>query len=355
MVVVVDLDALEKVITSEPKIILSIYDDLTKNVKNIIGEIGKPRSLAIVGCGDSYFSSIYGSYIVRRLTDIVAVSENPYEFSLYGSKHIDLLVVVSSSGRTRTTVDCAKWGRKHGIKVLAITCQKNSLLSENSDFTLHLPLRDEVPIPTVTSLGFLTAFSILALEIGYSTNSIPREKYDDLSRRLRATISSLICMVGHTYLETLDHIVDENRIGEREVIYFIGGGSNYVSALFAMAKFRELRISHSIAFELEEFLHYGSIPLSNDLAFIFVDKENLERGKDAASLLEIVGSRPIIVTNYLGSLDYTNVKTIDTPDIFSPIPTLILIHILALKTAKRKYGDKVVIHHSSEISRRIRY
>jgi len=348
------LDVLEKTILSEHRSLISIYDEIAQSIKDIAKDFRRLRVIGVVGCGDSYFSAIYFSYILRKLTNIVALSENAYEMYIHGPRRLDLLIAISASGETRATVDCARWAKKNNIMVVGVTCRRNSSLAEISDKIIYIPLEDRVAVPTVTSLGFFTALSLLALEIGFRAGNISEDDYRELSRRHRALVSSLTCMVGHTYLELIDSLIKKLSVHERNILYFLGGDSQYASALMAMAKFRELRILHSIAFELEEFMHYGSIPLRDDIVFIFVNKKTLERGVDAADLVETVGSKPVLVSNYLGKLRFPHISIIDTPDIFSPIPTLLLVHLLALKTAKTKYGGSVEIPFSSEISRKIR-
>jgi len=139
-----------------------------------------------------------------------------------------------------------------------------------------------------------------------------------------------------------------------EHIYFVGGGPNYSTALFAMAKFRELKLAHSIAFELEEFMHYGNIPLTpRDPCIIMSWGGTNQRARDVIDLLKYMGARVMVLSDQDIGGDH-NIVMPRVNEALSPILCLAAIHDIMVSIAKKKHGDRIEVEHGEYISKKIR-
>ncbi len=348
---IINLKLLERDIQSEPEVLDSLVKEIWRHSEDVVPKITNIKNVVLCGCGDSFFSAIAGGHMFRYFSGVPSFAEEAYEFAKYGLlQEKTLFIAISASGRTRTTIEAAGRAKQSGALVLAITCNKECPLAEVSDSHIHLNIRDSTPIPILTSMGILTMLGALSILLGFARNVLTADKYEAYRRDLM--------MIGDSTkraITTQDKIggVADTLEGKRN-IYLVGGGPNYASALFGMAKLRELNVSHSIAFELEEFLHYGNIPLNHGGVVILIAcGESVERAQDAVWLLKKMGVEVFLI----GNKNIGNVHQLEIPDIPEPltvIPSLAILHQIAIVMAKGRYGEKLSIKHGDYVSRIIR-
>ncbi len=352
---IIDLKLLEDVIMSEPQVLKRIYNEARGYIDEIAEYMMGASHIILTGCGDSYFSSLYGMHLLEGLARKPSCAENAYELSRFRLLPKNSIVVAfSASGRTAATLSAVMKSKKSGVRVVGVTCKPDSPIVRESDKVIIVNADDKVPAPTVTSMCFLYVLSLISVELGNRLGTLTPEAYNALIQQL-CDIEKYLRKVGKAYRGIRDEFMEAFFAGKHSSnIYFIGGGPNYPVSLFAMAKLCELNLSHSIAFELEEFLHYGNIPISTgDMCVLISSGPANGRARDAVGLLEKLGSEIFVISDQI----LFQPSTILIPSIsyfLAPILSLYAIHQIALDLAKKKYRDKVEIRHGEDISRIIR-
>lgn len=348
----IDLNRLEKDILREAKIIDESIVKIWEQTEIIIPKISEVENILLIGCGDSFFAAIFGQYLIENISKIRAYANNAYECYKYSNiQKDDLVIAISASGWTKATIDVARKAKEKGAKVLGLTCNKSSPLLKYVDEKIILDVYESVPVPTISSMGSLAALTVLSIWFGLIKNKLEISEYEEYRRE--------IMMIGGLMEEIYALNRGIRKIAETvfehgyDKVYFIGGGPNFATTLFGMAKLRELRLSHSIAFEIEEFLHYGNIPLGkNDFCLVIATGRSKKRLLDTLDLLKDLEVNTVCISD-----DDVSENTIVLPKInefLSPLPGLLTIHLFALYLAKMKWGKHVEIEHGEKISQMIR-
>jgi len=342
------LDLLEKDISQEAKIVDDLIVSIWDQIEIIMPKISEYENIILTGCGDSFFAAIYGQYLLENISKIRAYAENAYECYKYSNIHDgDLMIAISASGQTGVTVAAAKKARKNGAKIVGITCNKSGLLLKYSDERIILDIHECVPIPTTSSMGALMTLASLSIWFGLVKNRLYMSEYEELRKGIMMISKQMQRIYNmSSKIKKISNMIHEQN---SDRIYLVGGGPNYVTALFGMAKLRELKVFHSYAFELEEFIHYGNIPLEkNDVCVLIATGHSKKRLLSAVNLLESIGSSIICISD-----DKICEEAIILPRInellFPPIG-LLTIHLLALYCAKMKWGNSIKIDHWEKAS-----
>lgn len=166
--------------TSTESICAGIYEHATRTISDCISIIDtkvideavkllmKARYVYCIGAGSSYVSSLY-AYSKFFRSGIRCGYEPSSTFFTMQCKLLtdkDVLLVISSSGRTKAIVNAVKVARGNGVKVIGLTDFAVSLLTKLSDVNLHTTPRNvgaflNLDIPLV--VGQITIIDILHL------------------------------------------------------------------------------------------------------------------------------------------------------------------------------------------------
>ena len=215
-----------------------------------------PSRLYLVGCGDSHYCGIAARLAVEAYTGVPTEPLQALEFSRYAIRTAPedaLVVAVSNSGEVARTVECLSFARQKGLRTLGITYKPTSRLAQAADRILQYDYRDVGFGPgTMSYLASLLAIMVVGIRVGQLAGRLDesrvREELDrvmNLASALRNTIETsetTAAQLGETIRDGGD-------------LFFVGGGPNYGTALFAMAKMIESAQLNCVAQELEEWAH----------------------------------------------------------------------------------------------------
>lgn len=133
--------------------VVDVFDDTTTEIIN-----------AILRCAGKVFvtgSGTSGS-IARRMAHLFSVSGTPSVFvqpsdALHGTmgalRADDLLIAISKGGGSDEINNLAKRAQERGVKVIALTSERSSELSELADFAQYFEVADEVDPGNVIAMG----------------------------------------------------------------------------------------------------------------------------------------------------------------------------------------------------------
>jgi len=164
------IKAAKKSIENQGKSILELSNFINKDFKNSIEYINSIQGRIIVsGIGKS---AIIGMKIVATLnsTGSPAVFMHAAE-AVHGDLGIlqknDVIILISKSGNTSEIKDLVPFLKNSGVKIIAITSDKNSFLGKNSDYFLNSFIKKEACpnnlAPTTSTTAQLVIGDALAI------------------------------------------------------------------------------------------------------------------------------------------------------------------------------------------------
>ena len=122
-----------------------------KSIRNL-----SHRQIIFTGSGDSWAAAMFAS----ELDNKIALAEDPAELlAKIQQAHRKLIVIISTSGRTRANVELARRARTRKIKTIAVTSDPTSLLAEICDESMTLHYKEA---PGLTSGTISFTASLLA-------------------------------------------------------------------------------------------------------------------------------------------------------------------------------------------------
>jgi glucosamine--fructose-6-phosphate aminotransferase (isomerizing) len=113
--------------------------DILRNIENII----------LLGCGTSYFASLYGMYFLKQITNMNTVQVfDGAEFQEYDipKKGSTAFIFVSQSGETKDLSRCIEIARKYSIPTIGIINVVDSLIAREVDCGIYCNAGKEVGV-----------------------------------------------------------------------------------------------------------------------------------------------------------------------------------------------------------------
>jgi glutamine---fructose-6-phosphate transaminase (isomerizing) len=302
-----------------------------------------PSRVYLVGCGDSHYAGLATRYAFERWTGIPTEALESLEFSRYAIESAPrdaLVVAVSNSGRVTRTVECALFAGQHGMPSIALTYAPESRLAQTASMVLAWQYEDVGFGPgTLSYLASISGLLALALRLGELSG---RLKPMDVAAHLEA-----IAATGDAVGATIDnsHQVAQsigNAIQPSGVVSILGGGPNYATALFGMAKFIEAAAFSAVGQELEEWAHeqYFCTGPGTHTFVIAPPGASVDRAREQLRAVRDVGGTSVAIcdasdadTASLADAVLPIAKTAD--ELLSPLVTPIPLELVALAFAQR--------------------
>jgi len=215
-----------------------------------------PPRIYLVGCGDSHYSGLAARLAFERWTGIPTEALESLEFSRYTVDYAPAgswAVCVSNSGRVTRTVEAAIFARRRGVVPIALTYDTDSLLAQNSEVTLDFGYEDVGFGPgTLSYMASLTGLYAVALRAAELAGTLTQKAADGQLAAIAAQADAV-----EATLESCRPVASQ--LGESvpagAPVHIIGGGPNFGTALFGMAKFIEAAAVPAVGQELEEWAH----------------------------------------------------------------------------------------------------
>src|SRR5207248_5603244 len=215
-----------------------------------------PSRVYLVGCGDSHYAGLATRFAFERWSGVPTEALESLEFSRYAIHNAPsdaLVVAVSNSGRVVRTVECARVAGERGISSLGLTYIPASPLADAARMLLAWTYQDVGFGPgTLSYLASLTGLYALAVRLGQLNGR--------LDERQAVGILEAIAATGNDLSATLDAATQRSfevasTLTSDGLVCIVGGGPNYATALFGMAKFIEAAAYPAVGQELEEWAH----------------------------------------------------------------------------------------------------
>ena len=241
------------------------------------------------GCGDCLFAAHAAvPYFAASGLAYRAGSALELGFQHDGPQAGEHAVLMSISGGTARTVECARRLQARGVRVIAVTCNAESALSKAATATIRLgyaPMSRATPHTTDYTVTLLALAAIAEVFGGRRM-----EELDALADRARAVLPTCLESARETVLAG-----EDPEAGARYV--FLGGLDAYGTAAYAAAKFHEAGGLPAFAAESENFVHGMNFVLEpEDLVVPIVDPgpAGFRAAELAQALPELARTRAVL-------------------------------------------------------------
>ena len=289
-------------------------------------------NIKFIGCGTSYHACLIGAKYIQSKTNIECTAHIASEFR-YSKPIINkntLCIFASQSGETADTLLCLKLAKQKKAKTISLVNVPYSSLAKQSNVMLPLCAGMEIAvISTKAYNSMLFVFYMLSVHL----HNILYNKNIDYIKKLKS-LCKIDFFKNSNNLDYISKIVTKS-----EKIFFIGKGEDYVSALEAGLKLKEITYINCVSLPSGELKH-GTLALVDNNSTIFViatKKETLYKNLASASEIKSRGGHIILVTNL--KIDNTFLSDIDfvyyfdkTNEELTSMVSIIPFQILAVKT-----------------------
>lgn len=248
-------------ISRVPEQIRGCFWDMENRIRQFLSveEIYDIQNIYITGCGDSHMAALCASMAFLRLTGChvftpTALTQSFYTFPKGPAKN-NLVIGLSNSGETSRTVEALIRMGRLGCKTAALTCKRESRLSEAADktFYLEIPQWTNQPVPGVRGIVIpLLALYLLSIRIGEVKGIISMDEAGKLRRELYS-MADRIEQGQQEPLWNITRLLEHWK--EIKGIEILAAGPSMGAALFAAAKLSEAAGIFAKAVDMEEFCH----------------------------------------------------------------------------------------------------
>jgi len=250
----VGVDTQAEFLLTEPR---SLFRDITQKLEGPC-----PSKLYLVGCGDSFFASLAGRMAIENWTKISVEALESLEFSRYAIRMApqdSMVVAVSNSGEVARTVECLYYAKELGMRTISVTNNPNGRLAKAADLQLVYQAPRLPPPPavgwgpgTVSYIASAISLLVIGLRLGELSGKVTLSEIESVLHQFAGMADATRQTIALS--EPPSRFLG-NQIKPDDLVMFLGGGPNYATALFAMAKWIEASRSNAVGQQLEEWAH----------------------------------------------------------------------------------------------------
>lgn len=265
------------------KILKQFNKKLLKNIKKI----------KLIGCGTAYHASLIGARYFEEITNIESSAEIASEFIYKRPLFVDkntLVIAVSQSGETADTLKAVEVAKMSGALTIGLTNVEYSTLTSVVDKILPVCAGPEKAVASTKAyVCQLCVLYILANHFAKLLNNNGEDYYYELSE-----LSKNVLDFDKSEIEKIAELIKD-----RNDIIFIGKDYDYISAMEASLKLKEVTYINSTSYPSGELKH-GYLALVEKgtpiIVFATGGKLNLKT-INSANEAESRGAEKVIITN----------------------------------------------------------
>ncbi|MFZ1023396.1 MAG: glutamine--fructose-6-phosphate transaminase (isomerizing) [Thermoplasmata archaeon] len=297
----------------------------------ILGEaaalLRNATSIKLVGAGTSYHACLFGQHAFGAGAglDTEACISSEFEFRASLLRPGAVVVALSQSGETADTLHAVQAAEQRGAKVIAITNNEMSSLTQVAD--LVIPLRSGPEFAVAATKSYTSQLAVLLL---LDQAVAPQASSDVRSLwQARDSILNLTSITARAHIAELAH-----ELSVRSHVFLIGRGPHYVTALEAALKLKEVAGLRAEAFHGGEMKH-GPLALieQGTPVVLFYDKAEMTRAEITASELLARGALVFTVGERRLRGSHLHVHADDAGSA-TAIPQILPLQLLSYEIAK---------------------
>lgn len=310
----------------------------------------KIERIAIVACGTAYHAGLTGKYMIEKYARIPVWVDTSSEFR-YRDPLVDektLVIVVSQSGETADTLAALREAKKRGASVLAICNVLGSSIAREAEGVIYTHAGPEI---AVASTKAYTAQLMILYLVTYYLSSIRKGTAvldPEFLKELKKIPSLLEKMLAkyHSRRNPLTNYAEEFHKyylarNNKSCFLYLGRNINYPNALEGALKLKEISYISSEGYPAGEMKH-GPIALVDENPWVvcIAPKTADTYDKMLSNIQEIKARGGLVIAvvaqgdNLLKNKGANYIIEIpETKEIFSPIPAILPLQLLAYYVA----------------------
>lgn len=296
-----------------------------------------PSRVYLTGCGDSHYCGFATRLAFEDWSGITTEPLQALEFSRYTVQYAptdSLLVAVSNSGEVSRSVEAVKYARHRGLDTIGVTYKLDSRLAEEAQTVIKFDYRDIGFGPgTMSYMASMLTLYCIAIRLGVLSGKRSVAEAEGLLSRLEGTSDSVDRTI-EACREPMRRLAEEAT--ESEKFFVVGGGPNYGTALFGMAKLIESARNNTVAQELEEWAHeqYFVTQPGTCTFVLAVPGRSLDRAREQLLAIRDMGGTAVAVCNHNDEetphlADVVAPVHFDEEEALSPIPYCVPLELFA--------------------------
>ena len=218
--------------------------------QSLAGQEERSTTLPVCGCGDSHFAAQGAEFGLRLWTGRrvrAASSMMAARYLMQGAGSDWLVIGISASGEVARTVEALEQARHAGARTLALTCTRNSTLTQIADAAIVAGLPEHPFGP-----GLISYLAALLGVLAVGASLAPGANW----KRMPALIDSLPEQMAHAAaVQGEQGRAFADAVVDLPYGVFLGSGPAYGAAGFAAAKVLEASGVAYHAQDVEEWAH----------------------------------------------------------------------------------------------------
>lgn len=261
---------------------------LLKNVNNII----------LLGCGTSYFASLYGMYYFKHLCNFNTIQVfdgadfNEYDIPKIG---ITALILVSQSGETKDLHRCIEIAKNHNLITIGIVNVVDSLIAREVDCGIYCNAGKEVGVASTKAFTSQVVCLSMAAIWFSSIHKINKQK----RAKMICDLHNLSNDIKMTLDECSSKISDIANKFKENNMFILGKGTDEFIAKEGALKVKEISYIHAEGYSSSSLKH-GPFALLDEKFPVIICNLDQNHSNKTMNCYQEVSSRnsPIIfITN----------------------------------------------------------
>ena len=294
-------------------------DIFTNKVKNA-------SQVLFIACGTAYHSGLVGEYYLKSKFEKFSQSIIASEFVL-GKCFVDnktLAIFISQSGETADTIAALKIAKQRGAFCVVVTNNTHSTIARIADMVFPIYAGSEIAVASTK------AYTSQCLTLYFLFSGFNEEN--------KLKVKSVENNLRDLYVDKLVEVA--NKIKDKESVFFIGRGLDYISCLEGSLKLKEITYINSYACSSGELKH-GTLALIDNSSVVFcliTQKEILN--KSVNSLLEVKarGAKLVVVSCFeevekLIASDDVFIKLLPVDEDLYAVSSIVPLQLIAFYTS----------------------
>jgi glucosamine--fructose-6-phosphate aminotransferase (isomerizing) len=235
-----------------------------------------PRTIMILGCGDSWFIGMAAAPVIEAATGIPCLACQAFEHAHFSSPALNrdaLAIGISAGGNTAVVMEALARTVAQGGRAIGMTNTPGSPITTQFDGSLIVEASRK-GWPTQSSTAAIALLAGLAARAAASP---------DAGGAVTAALATLPRATDEAMTLAFEAMGGPAAsIAGRPLVLFTGAGPDHAVAAFGAAKLRELSSVHAMALPLEEMHHYRLPKEGDALVIAATVPQARERALDTA-------------------------------------------------------------------------
>jgi glucosamine--fructose-6-phosphate aminotransferase (isomerizing) len=308
---------------------------------DVLRDVGK---VFVVACGTAFHAGLVAKYAIEHWTrlpvEIEIASEFRYRDPVLGPDTLTL--AVSQSGETIDTLEAARYAKRQGSRLVAVTNTVGSSLAREADGVLYTHAGPEIGVAaTKTFATQMVALHLTALYLAQVRGAMFPEEIGEVVARMRELPRDVERSLA------LDPQVRElaERFAGASDFLFIGRHTGYPVALEGALKLKEISYIHAEGYAAGELKHGAIALVEPGVPVVAVATECHVYPKVLSNIQEVRarGAEVIAVATegdeQIAAYAQHVLFVPQTPELLAPVTVAVPLQLLAYHIAKARGCD----------------